>query len=210
MLMGCILACAPTIYAMPSQPIHHGFNAQNAHYLNYSMSVEYSGHETEFDQDTEKFRLDGVALGLSSSPYQSGWYTKFEILANQESDSNYYEFVLGSQLNLINYYGFYALAQLGFGYSWFSSEYLSNTVNFMTLPIGLEMGLSILPELSVYGGVGYKWVWDITSKARCNDGSLTNFTDSGNCNWNGGVDYFRDSVGDHAGMTYKAGLRYNF
>jgi len=189
----------------PLQPVKY----KNEAALNASVYAEYSKYEADLDGG-DKAKLDGFALGVSSAPQKSGWYAKFEALSDNRLDADYYEFVSGGQLNLFNYNGLYALATAGIGYSWADSSRLDNTVNFVTFPIGLELGYSIIPELSVYGGIGYKWLWDSTSSTTCKNGTQSNSVGSGACSSNGGIAYYNDYVGDNDGVTYKAGLRYNF
>ncbi|AXY59804.1 hypothetical protein [Acinetobacter sp. WCHAc010052] len=177
--------------------------------LGLSVSAEYSNFEATLD-DRSKIDLDGVALAVSINPHLTGFYGKFEALKNTEFDADYYEFIMGAQINFINYLGLYVLGQVGLGYAWAETPEMYNTVNFMSLPVGLEVGLSLTPELSVYGGVGYKWLWDTTSESVCNDGSPSNSTGNGTCYWHGGVAYYNDTFGDTEGLTYKAGLRFNF
>ncbi|AYA02100.1 hypothetical protein BEN74_03930 [Acinetobacter sp. WCHAc010034] len=189
----------------PLKPVKY----KNEAALNASIYAEYSKYEADLDGG-DKVKLDGFALGVSSAPQRSGWYAKFEALNDNRLDADYYEFVSGGQLNLFNYNGLYALATAGIGYSWADSSRLNNTVNFVTLPIGLELGYSIIPELSVYGGIGYKWLWDSTSSTTCKDGTTSNSVGSGTCSSHNGIAYYNDYVGDNDGVTYKAGLRYNF
>lgn len=192
-------------YYKPLQPAKY----KNQDALNNSLMLEYSKYEADLDGG-DKVKLDGFALGVSSAPQKSGWYAKFEALNDNRLDVDYYEFVSGGQLNLFNYNGLYALATAGIGYSWADSSRLDNTVNFVTFPIGLELGYSIIPELSVYGGVGYKWLWDSTSSTTCKDGTTSNSVGSGTCSSHNGIAYYNDYVGDNDGVTYKAGMRFNF
>lgn len=192
-------------YYSQSQPVRYNSPANP----NYSVSAEYTSYEADLEWgDTVK--LDGFALGVSSSPHISGWYGKFEYMQDDSLDADYYEFAFGGQLNLFSYNGLYALASAGLGFAVADSPELYNTVNFVTLPVGFEVGYSVIPELSLYGGVGYKWLWDTTSSTTCRDGSTSNSTGSGTCSWHGGIAYYNDYVGDNDGVTYKAGLRYNF
>ena len=81
---------------------------------------------------------------------------------------------------------------------------------YWTLPVGLELGYTPIPNLSVYGGVGYKWSWDISSSTTCKDGTTSNSVGSGTCSSHDGIDHYNYTIGDFDGVTYKAGLRYNF
>lgn len=54
------------------------------------------------------------------------------------------------------------------------------------------------------------WIVSDNDKTRC--GTTSDSTGSGTCSWHGGIDYDYTSnyIGDFDGVTYKAGLRYNF
>ncbi len=192
-------------YYKPLQPVRY----KNEQEMNLSLFAEYSSYEADLDSG-DTIKLDGFSLGVSSSPHTSGWYGKLEALKDDTLDADYYELAFGGQFNLYSYKGFYALGTLGFGYAWAESSLLANDVNFMTIPVGLEIGYSVVPELSLYAGIGYKWLLDTTSSTTCNNGTTSNSVGSGTCSSNGGIAYYNDYVGDNNGVTYKAGLRYNF
>lgn len=182
---------------------------KNEQEMNFSLFSEYSSYEADLEGG-DKIKLDGFALGVSSSPYNNGWYGKFEALKDDDLDADYYELSFGGQINLYTYQGFYVAGALGFGYAWAESSLLANDVNFMTIPIGLEIGYSLIPNLSIYGGVGYKWLIDTTASTTCKDGSTSNSVGSGTCSSHNGIEQYNDYVGENNGVTYKAGLRYNF
>ena len=182
---------------------------KNEREMNLSLFSEYSSYEADLDGG-DTIKLDGFALGVSSNPHNNGWYGKFETLKDDALDADYYELSFGGQINLYSYQGFYTAGTLGFGYAWAESSLLANDVNFMTIPIGLEIGYSLVPNLSIYGGVGYKWLIDTTASTTCKDGSTSNSVGSGTCSSHDGIDRYNDYVGDNNGVTYKAGLRYNF
>ena len=175
----------------------------------YSLSVEYSQYNAEFDYGDE-VELKGVAVGLSPNPHYSGIFGKLEFLNNKEFDLDYVELTTGAQMSLFKDPNFYALASLGIGYSWLSTDYFNNDATFFSLPVGFEVGMTPISQLSIYGAIGYKWLWDVTSNTTCRDGTNTNRTGYNACAYNGGVAYYNDHLGDNSGMTYKAGLRLNF
>lgn len=175
----------------------------------WSLSAEYSSYEADLDSgDTTK--LDGVALGITTSPFQHGSWGKLEFLQDSKLDADYYEMSGGGHLNLVNAEAFYLIGSLGVGYAVVDSSLLSNTVQFVSIPVGVEAGYSIVPNLSVFAGVGYKWLFDVTSNTTCEDGTTSNSTGSGSCSWHDGISQYNDKVGDNNGATYKAGLRFNF
>lgn len=177
--------------------------------IKHSIFVEYSNYEADLDGGY-KVKLKGAAIGYSTAPNQTGFYTKFEVQKDNALDAKYYEISFGSQVNLINYHGLYLLGTVGMGYSWADSSLLSNNVQFVTVPVGLELGYSFTPNFSIYTGVGYKFLFDVTSSTTCNDGTTSNSTGSGTCSYHGGISQYNDYVGNNDGMTYRAGLRLNF
>lgn len=176
--------------------------------LNKSLMLEYTAQKGKFENNIDE-DLKGFAIGFSSSPLKNGLWGKAEYQENDDYDGTAYEFSFGGHLNLINVNGFYALATAGTGVSVLDVEGF-DTSTYWTLPIGLEAGYNFAPNFSLYGGIGYKWSWDISSATTCNNGTQSNSTGSGTCSSNGGIDHYNYTIGDYDGMTYKAGLRYNF
>lgn len=175
-----------------------------------SLYLNYMQHNGKFSNDID-VDLKGGTIGFSTTPHSSGWWAEFEYLKNNEYSADYYEATFGGQFNVINWQGFYTLATLGMGVGVGSADGFDDTA-YLTLPIGLELGYSIVPNLSIFGGVGYKWNWEIKdNRTRCNDGTRSNSSGSGTCSWHGGIDDSYDyTIGDFDGLTYKAGIRYNF
>lgn len=166
----------------------------------FSISTEYVAFDAKLE-DGEKAKLDGFAFGFSTAPQrQGGFWTKFEYQTNSKYDADYYELVSGGQLNIFNQNNVYALASIGLGYTVVDSSYASDTAAFVTLPLGLEVGYSFAPNVSLYGGVGYKWLWDITTKEECTSGYYYSYCEK----------TVGDVIGNVDGVTYRAGIRYNF
>ncbi|WP_151781255.1 hypothetical protein [Acinetobacter bereziniae] len=176
--------------------------------LNHSIMLEYSAQKGKFANDIDE-DLKGFGIGYSTSPHKNGLWTKFEYQTNKEFDGDAYEFSFGGHLNLINYDGFYSLATLGMGFGVVTADGFDDS-NYLTLPVGLEVGYTFMPALSIYGGVGYRWSWDVSPSTTCNNGSSSNSTGSGTCSHNGGINHYNYTIGDFDGLTYKAGVRYNF
>ena len=188
----------------PLQPTRY----KNETALNASLMLEYSAQKGKFANDIDE-DLKGFGIGISSTPHRNGYWGKFEYQQSDNYDGSAYEFSFGGHLNLINANGFYALATLGTGVSILEADGFDNST-YWTLPVGLELGYTPMPNLSVYGGVGYKWSWDISSSTTCKDGTTSNSVGSGTCSSHDGIDHYNYTIGDYDGMTYKAGLRYNF
>ncbi|MCW8041020.1 hypothetical protein [Acinetobacter entericus] len=192
----------------PLQPVRYKDEVA----LNKSLMLEYTAQKGKFENNIDE-DVKGFGIGFSSSPHKNGLWGKFEYQESDNYDGSAYEFSFGGHLNLINANGFYALATVGTGVSVLDAEGF-DTSTYWTLPIGLEAGYTFTPNFSLYGGIGYKWSFNITGdeQTRCNDGTTSGSTGSGTCSWHGGINYYYDSnyIGDYDGVTYKAGLRYNF
>lgn len=177
-----------------------------------SLSLEYSSHKGEFAENIDA-DLDGFAIGLSTTPQRNGLWAKFEFLDNSDFDADYYEISFGGHLNFLNTERFYAIGTLGAGIGLLDASSFDETVYF-SVPVGLEVGVNLNKYLSLYSGIGYKWALDISDNdgTRCNDGTWSDSTGSGTCSWHEGIDYdyVSNYIGDFDGVTYKAGLRYNF
>ena len=177
--------------------------------MGMSAFAEYSSHDAKLDSG-DTIKLKGGALGASTNPALSGAFGRVDYLTDNRFDVDYYELQGGGQLNLFNANGFYLLATAGVGVAGADSSYLDNSVTFISLPVGLEVGFSPVPQFSLYGGVGYKWLFDVTGKTTCNDGTTTNSTGHGACSYHDGIDYYNETIGDADGVSFRAGLRVNF
>ena len=191
-------------YYKPLQPARY----KNQDALNSSLMLEYSAQKGKFANNIDA-DINGFGIGFSSSPHKNGFWGKIEYQQNDDYDGDAYEFSFGGHLNLIDANGFYALGTIGTGVSVLDVEGF-DTSSYWTLPIGLEIGYTFVPSLSIYGGVGYKWSWDVSSSTTCKNGTQSNSVGSGTCSSNGGIDHYNYTIGDYDGVTYKAGLRYNF
>ena len=176
--------------------------------LTKSLSIEYSGQKGKFSNDIDA-DLNGFAIGLSSAPTHNGLWTKVEYQKNSDYDADYYEMSFGGQYNFINANRFYLTGTYGIGIGLATASDFDNST-FITLPIGLEGGYSITPNFSIFTGIGYKWAWDVSSSTTCNDGTSSSSSGSGTCSWHGGINHYNSTIGDFDGITYKAGVRYNF
>ncbi|MBC9229198.1 hypothetical protein HI850_007630 [bacterium SPL81] len=195
---------------LPEQDSYSKWSSGQTVVTSSSLYAHYTQQNGKFSNDVD-VDLKGGTIGFSTTPNLSGWWAEFEYLKNNEYSADYYEATFGGHYNLINVNGFYTLATMGMGIGVGSADGFDDTA-YLTLPIGLELGYSFVPNLSVFGGVGYKWNWEIKDdRTRCNDGTRSNSSGSGTCSWHGGIDDSSDyTIGDFDGLTYKAGIRYNF
>lgn len=189
---------------------YSGWSQKQPNTTTSSLYAQYLLHKGKFANDVD-VDLKGVTVGFSTTPVKSGWWAELEYLKNSEYSADYYEAAFGGQFNLLNANGVYLLGTIGLGIGVGSADGFDDTA-YLSLPVGLEAGYNITPNFSLYGGVGYKWNWEIKDKRTlCNDGTRSDSSGSGTCSWHGGVaidDYY--TIGDFDGLTYKAGLRYNF
>lgn len=211
-----LLLCASGSYAQNWNPAptaestaYSSYPAAKTPQKNYAVFAEYANFEADFDSGYT-VELDGFALGVSTTPHRSGFYGRLEFLKNNEYDLDYYEFNMGGNLNLISYHGFYFNTYAGLGYSGASSKLLANDVNFVTLPVGVEVGLNFVPDFSIYATAGYKWLYDSTSNTTCKDGTTSDKVGNTACYWNGGIAYYNEYIGDADGVTYNVGMRMHF
>ncbi|MCA4779310.1 hypothetical protein IF090_06635 [Acinetobacter towneri] len=205
LMLGLTIA-ASGIYA---QNVNQANQLNTAPQKNYTVFAEYANLDADFDSG-DTVELDGFALGVSTTPHRSGFYGRLEFLKNNEYDLDYYEFNMGGNLNLISYHGFYFNTYAGLGYSGASSKLLANDVNFVTLPVGVEVGLNFVPDFSIYATAGYKWLYDSTSNTTCKDGTTSDKVGNTACYWNGGIAYYNEYIGDADGVTYNVGMRMHF
>ncbi len=151
--------------------------------LPLSVFVEY--HQNDAHSYDQSVYLSGVSFGLSTSPYASGFWGALDILKDDNLEASYAEARFGGHVNFVNKDGFYLNASTGLGYAIARSSLLYNDIEFVTIPIGLEAGFSLVPQLGVYCGVGYKWLLDITPNTAY------------------------DILGNADGVEFKAGMRFN-
>ncbi|WEV48093.1 hypothetical protein OZX61_07290 [Acinetobacter sp. ESL0695] len=175
-----------------------------------SVSLEYTGMNAKSQDNNGTSNLNGIGLGISSNPTNHGLWAKTQYQHASKNDVDYFDIAGGVQYNFIANDDFYLLGKLGLGFATASSSALQNNVNFITLPVGLEAGYSLTQRFSVYGGLGYKFLWEVTKPTTCNNGTQSNSTGRGTCSSNGGINHYNDKAGDFNGVTYNVGLRYNF
>ena len=180
----------PVVSAVKSKPARSN---SNSNLTGLAVFAGYSGYNAKPDYE-EKQKLNGFELGAS---YSWGEFSLFEKYEHQnESQVKYNELSTGIQYKFLEQNDFYLMGTAAFGYGWGETKETDIDLEFISLPVGLELGYSFTPKFDVYTGVGYKWLWDRSENEGC----------SAYVCWSGrgGV------VGDLDGVTYKAGLRYNF
>lgn len=181
----------------------------------YSVFVEKTKHEAAFAEGKIDVDLKGVSFGVSTAPQRSGFSFKMDYLKTDHPlvDAKFVGGNISGQLNLIDTKHFYALGTLGIGYGVASSDQFDST-EYLTLPVGLEMGVNLSKNLSLYAGAGYKWALDLSTddKILCMDGYLSKDRGDKTCANHYGPNIFfnYDYMTSFHGLTYNAGLRVNF
>jgi len=168
-------------------------SSANSSLIGLAVFAGYSGYNAKPDYE-EKQKLNGFELGASYSWGKFGLFEKYE--HQNESQVKYNELSTGIQYKFLEQHDFYLMSTAALGYGWGETKETKIDLEFLTLPVGLEAGYSFAPNFDLYGGVGYKWLWDRSKNEGC----------SMYVCWSGRGEV----VGDLDGVTYKAGLRYNF
>ncbi|WP_374663928.1 hypothetical protein [Acinetobacter sp.] len=179
-----------------------GQNAQNNHEPQ-SMSAPYLSNITfnagyvggMLDKEDVKLRLKGWELGATYFLNEKGGlFAKYE---QQKDELKLKEFSLGGVYNFYDEKKVYINGTAGLGYSWVDGkgDGAELELEYLTIPVGLELGYKFTPNVAAYGGLGYKWMYNQDSEA-CLNGVCY---DAGNL-----------SELDVNGTTYRLGLRYSF
>lgn len=176
-----------------SQPQNQSKSERNTNLMGISLFAGYSGQNAKPEYEGKQ-KLNGFELGASYYWGDFGVYEKYE--HQNESQIKYNEMSTGVQYKFLKQNNAYLMGTAALGYGWGETKETKIDLEFLTLPVGLEAGYSFTPNFDLYGGVGYKWLWDRTENVGC----------SMYVCWSGRGDV----VGDTDGVTYKAGLRYNF
>ena len=186
---------------MGSNPLYvHNDNSFKADTTSkYSIALGYAGSKLGSDQflGTESFDGFFINAEYQSHPTASIWAEyKF-----QSSDVDYNQFTIGLKNKFLENNKLYSAASIGIGMSWLDE---SETVpgegrvdvelDYFTIPVALEVGYKTSAQVDLFGSFGYQWMFNRDAKV-CLDGDCL----SGNS----------DEL-DLNGVTYKAGLRYNF
>ena len=178
-------------------------NPQQSHYQtqgsstlnNFSLAAGYAGSKIGSNEFGGDERFNGFFLNASTAvdPKVNAYA---EYAYQDASDLDFSEFSVGLQYKILEDAKTYASLGLGVGYAWLdeSADSVSVELNYVTLPVNFELGYKIDQNVDVFGNVGYKWFFNRDSEAcignTCVSGSSSDL--------------------DIDGVTYKAGLRYNF
>ena len=210
-LMSSLALADRAIVLQPGEPLPMGAkpdNVQNRSTHNssytptqFSLAGGYAGSKigsNEFGGD-EKF--NGFFLN-ASTPVANKTSVYAEYAYQEASGSDFSEVSAGIQYKAIEDGNMYAAVGGGIGYAWLDESgyipefgvYGSAELNYVTLPVHFELGYKANQNLDVFGNAGYKWFFNRDSEA-CIEGTCVSGSSSDL---------------DVDGVTYKAGLRYNF
>ena len=178
-------------------------NPQQSHYQtqgpsnfnNFSVAAGYAGSKIGSNEFGGDERFNGFFLNASTA-VDTKVNAYAEYAYQDASDLDFSEFSVGLQYKILEDAKTYASLGLGVGYAWLdeSADSVSVELNYVTLPVNFELGYKIDQNVDVFGNVGYKWFFNRDSEAcignTCVSGSSSDL--------------------DIDGVTYKAGLRYNF
>ena len=116
----------------------------------------------------------------------------------------------GWKFKPISYHVFYLNTYADIGCSCVCSKLLANDVSFVTLPVGVEVGLNFVPDfiftpLQVINGCT-----TATRIPPVKNGTTSDKVGNTACYWNGGIAYYNEYIGDADGVTYNVGMRMHF
>jgi hypothetical protein len=157
-----------------------------------TFNIGYAGSKIGSNDMGGDEKFNGVDLGISG--VRGNLIGGFGYTYQGGDDLNYSEIYSKLGYKLFNQNNSYGVASIGVGYAWASADDYDIDLEYITMPIEMEIGYQVQPNLAFYGAVGYKWLWN-TDVSVCYMGI---------CGSDSGSDY------DVDGVTYKAGLRYNF
>lgn len=173
-----------------------------------STGLDYSGYYA--DTSDGNANLSGVGIEVSSATTGNGWYARVEYQHSSRWDAGVGEIQGGYQHSFYNSDNVYVSGRVGLGVAQADIEGYRNTNQFVTLPLAVEAGYRPAQQFEIFGRVGYKWAFDVTSDNTCRDGSGSSSNGRGTCSWHGGVSHRSDKVGTVHGPTLNVGVRYNF
>lgn len=198
------------IMLQPGEPLPLGAEADtvqnrstlnSAESSNLSLAVGYMGSKIGSNELGGDERFNGFFLNASTviAP-KTSMYTEYAF--QDASDMDFSEVSVGLQYKVLENQYSYAAIGGGVGYAWLDERAYdadidvkaSLELNYVTLPIHLELGHKVNPNVDIFGNVGYKWFFNRDSEA-CFNGMCVSGSSSDL---------------DIDGVIYKAGIRYTF
>lgn len=160
------------------------------------MGSKIGSNDLGGDENFNGFFLNG---SYNIDPKLSTW---IEYNYQDASEMDFSEVAIGLQYKLLEEGRAYVSTGVGVGYAWLDEDAYEQDLSvnaslklkYVSLPINFEFGYKAMPKLDVFANIGYKWMFNRDADACINNTCVSTSDSSLN------VD----------GVTYKAGLRYNF
>ena len=157
-----------------------------------SFNIAFSGAKLGSNDLGGDENFKGVDIGLTS--FYDKWVAGFGYTYLNSSDLDASQIYSKFGYQLFNQNNSYSIAFLGIGYTWASAKDFDVKLEYFTVPVELEVGHYLQSNIAVYGAIGYEWLSNTSAEACyggfCGSDSSSEF--------------------DVDGLTYKAGIRYNF
>ena len=190
---------APVVIGTSPNYVHPENESQSGRTSPFSVGFGYAGSKLGSDDFLGTESFDGVFVNAA---YQT--HPKASIWAEyifQSSEVDYNHFSVGYKYKFLENEKLYSAASLGLGYAWLDESEtvpgigkLNVELEYFTIPAALEVGYKVSPQVDMFGSFGYQWLFNEDAKVCLNGECLSGSSDELDLN----------------GVTYKAGLRYNF
>lgn len=190
---------SPQVMGTSPNYVHTENKPQSSDMSPFSVALGYAGSKLGSDQFLGTESFDGLFINAEyqSHPTASIWAEyKF-----QSSDVDYNQVAVGLKNKFLEDNKLYSAASIGIGMSWLDESEtdpdlgrVKVELDYFTIPVALEVGYKITPQVDMFGSFGYQWMFNRDAKL-CVDGDCI----SGNS----------DDL-DVNGVTYNAGMRYKF
>ncbi|MFH7767562.1 outer membrane beta-barrel protein [Acinetobacter sp. BSP-28] len=190
---------APVVIGTSPNYVHTENESQSSRTSPFSVSFGYAGSKLGSDDFLGTESFDGVFVNAA---YQN--HPKASIWAEyifQSSEVDYNHFSVGYKYKFLENEKLYSAASLGLGYAWLDESEIDPDLGkfnveleYFTIPAALEVGYKVSPQVDMFGSFGYQWLFNEDAKVCLNGECLSGNGDELDLN----------------GVTYKAGLRYNF
>lgn len=180
----------PVQYQAPKKSYSSSASSAFGDYV--SFNAAFSGSRIGAENVGGDSTFSGIDLGIMGG--QENLSAGLGFTYQADSDWKYSEVYSKFGYRLFSQNNNYGIVSTGVGYAWLSAKDYAIDLDYFVLPVELEVGHYFQPKLAAYAALGYKWLWN-TSGEVC----YSNICGSGS-----------SSELDVDGMTYKAGLRYNF
>jgi hypothetical protein len=177
---------------LPVQEVKYTNSKYSGNDKSTSFNIAYSGAKLGSNDLGGDEKFNGIELGFTT--LFDKWVVGFGYTYLNSSDIDASQIFSKLGYKIFDQNNTYGIASLGIGYTWASAKDFDVKLQYFTIPAELEIGHYVQNNLAVYGAFGYEWLSN-TSVEACYGGFCG--SDS-------------SSELDIDGITYKAGIRYNF